>query len=95
LGVDSGRHARAEATATIVLDATLTGTSLCIPGARETGVRVTRLAAAAPHDPAAGARLAAARVEQSDSERSGGGAPSERDTTRGATVFEWLRSFLR
>jgi hypothetical protein len=81
-----------------VLDATHTGTSLCIPGTREMGVRVTRLAAAATDNPAAGAaiaRPATVRVEQRDNERSGGGAPSERDTTRGATVFEWLRSFLR
>lgn len=82
----------------MVLDATHSGTSLCIPGTREMGVRVTHLASAAIDNPVAVtavARPATVRVEQRDSERSGGGAPSERDTTRGATVFEWLRSFLR
>jgi hypothetical protein len=96
--VDSGRHARAEATAAIVLDAAHSGRSLCIPGTRETGVRVTRPAAGAIDSPAAAAVLARAAsvgVEQRENERSGGGAPSERDTTRSATIFEWLRGFLR
>ena len=92
--MDSGLLARAEATATIVMNAAQTGESLCIPGTRELRTRIT--------GPTAEAALPVLRdvaapgdVEQREYERAGGGAPGERDTTRRATVFEQLRRLLR
>jgi hypothetical protein len=89
--MDSERLTAAEKTAAIVLSAVETGASLCIPGAREARVgHVATRTAAAP----AGATRAeaaagtAAHRERGESERAGGGAPSERGVTRHAGVFE-------
>jgi hypothetical protein len=96
--VDAERLARATAIATIVSSATKTGAPLCIPGTREMGVRVTRQATGAVDAAAAvapGARPATDDVELREYQRSGGGAPSERNTAKRATAFDWLLNVLR
>jgi hypothetical protein len=96
--VDCARPTSAEMTAAIVLDAARTGASLCIPGARE--ARVARPAGRTAVGPVSGppaeadARTAAHR-ERLEYELAGGGAASERGSTRRASVIERLCHLLR
>jgi hypothetical protein len=93
LKTETGRPTAAEVTAGTILTAIQLGEPLCIPGALD--VRVGRPASRTPDESVRAAPTgrppgAAPDLERREHEREGGGAPSERDTAKHASLFERL-----